>query len=80
MKDFTVHLGTHGTERSNDHRFSKPEEGVKGLSLPYQTFSAIDQEAAEEVIERLNGFADVHNLDAMDLSRLLGIVDRASGK
>jgi len=80
MKDFTVHLGSHGTEHSCDHRFSKPEEGVKGLRLPFQTFSAIDQEAADEVIEQLNTFADCHNLNALDLSRLLSIVDRASGK
>lgn len=80
LKDYTVHLGSHGTEKSCDHRFSEPKEGVEGLRLPFQTFTAVDQEAAENVIARLNHFADFHNLDALELSQLLSIVDRTTGK
>ena len=79
LKDYTVHLGAHGSPLSCDHRFSAPEEGVHGLQLPFQVFSAVSLEAAKEVIERLNGFADAHNLDCMALSKLLGIVDMATG-
>lgn len=79
LEDFSVHLGAHGTDRSCGHRFSEPKPGVQGLQLPFQTFSASSLSDAKRVIEALNAFADAHNLDGMALSRLLCIVDMATG-
>ena len=88
MKDFTVHLGSHdyGIEglkkipRPQGHKLSEPQEGVLGLELPFMIFAAKDLEAADIFVRRVNYLAAKYGMDPLDLSCLVHVVDRLSGR
>jgi len=72
LKTFTSHLGDHDkTDRSVDHRLSRPERGFGGGQLPFVSFHAINQERAERFIRRMNRVADQFQMDALDLANLV---------
>ena len=88
LKDFSVHLGSHdfGIESPKDrpgftdHKLSEPEEGVKGLDLPFINFAARDKEAADQFIKTVNWLAVQYNMGALDIARLVRSADELTGK
>ena len=86
LHDYSTHLGEHdfGIERMittppRDHKLSRPELGVKGLQLPFITFAAKDQEAADQFVRELNYIAAYYHIDGLDLASLVQVGDKLTG-